>query len=74
MTFTLMTPADIKTKTVALAFVIKCFAPFLDHVLYIYHYQIWFKNNQAKVQVFLDFDSEVNSIILAYMAKIDLKI
>lgn len=38
----------------------------------IYH-PVRFKKNQAKVQALLDFDSEVNAMTPAYMARLGLK-
>lgn len=45
----------------------------LKYMLCIY-YLMQFKKNQVKVQVFLNFGSEVNIIILAYATKLGLKV
>lgn len=45
----------------------------LKQVPYIYH-PIWFKKEQAKVQVLLDFSSKVNVITPVYTVRLGLKI
>lgn len=47
--------------------------PLLKYMLCIY-YLIWFKKDQAKVQSLLDSYNEVNAMILAYAAKLELKV
>lgn len=38
------------------------------------HHLIWFKKDQAKIQALIDFDSEINTMIPAYVDKLSLKI
>lgn len=47
-------------------FLLKC-------ILYIY-YPLQFKKNQTNIQALINSGSEVNAIILAYTARLDLKI
>lgn len=49
------------------------FTPLLKHILYI-HYPVWFKKNQAKIMALLDSADEINAIVLAYAAKLSLKV
>lgn len=48
-------------------------APLLKYILCI-HYLIRFKKDQGKVQSLIDTDNEVNIMILASAAKLDLKV
>lgn len=70
---TSMAQTKIDAETMAAAPAIDSFTLPLKHLLCIYH-QVYFKKNQAKVQTFLDFDSKINSMTLAYMAKPCLKV
>lgn len=45
----------------------------LECVPCIYHL-LWFKKDQAKVQVLLDSGSEINTMTLAYAAKLNFKV
>lgn len=45
----------------------------LEYISYIYH-PVLFKKNQAKFQVLLDFDNEINIITSAYVAIVAFKI
>lgn len=46
---------------------------FFEQVSYIYH-SVQFKKNQAKVQALLNFDNEVNIMILAYITRLGFKV
>lgn len=43
----------------------------LKHILYIY-YSMWFKKDQAKIQILIDYNSKVNAMTQAYTKKLDL--
>lgn len=47
--------------------------PLLKCILWIY-YLVYFKKNQAKIKVLLDFSNEINTITLVYISKQDFKI
>lgn len=45
----------------------------LKRVLYIYH-PLYFKKDEAKIKALIDSNKEVNIMILAYVAKLGLKV
>lgn len=71
--FALITINNIKTiNKNSVTWLINYFLP-LKQMLYIY-YPIEFKNNQAKIVALIDFNNNINGIIIAYVAKLGLKI
>lgn len=67
-----MTEISIEAVFAKALIFVAAFLP-LEHVLCI-HYLIQFKKNQAKIWILLDFGSKINTITLAYIANLNVKV